>query len=124
LFVCVENACRSQMAEGLFNCLKTDVKAKSAGTVPAGSIDPVAVEVMEEKGIDISKQIPKKLSNDLVDWADTVITMGCIDNCPYTPPDKTIEWNIPDPRGKDKQEFIKVRDIIEKKLLILLKKES
>lgn len=121
LFVCVENACRSQMAQGLFNTLAKNARAESAGTEPSGKINPIAVEVMKERGIDISSQHSKKLTPMLVNEDDRVITMGCIDECPYTPPEKTIKWDIPDPKGKDKKFFVEVRDLLEQKITQLLK---
>ncbi len=121
LFVCIENSCRSQMAQGLLNALTNDAIADSAGTSPVYSINPMAIEVMKERGIDISTQKSKKLTPDMVKRADMVITMGCIDSCPYSPPEKTIEWNIPDPKGKEKAVFAQVRDMIENHIKELLK---
>lgn len=124
LFVCVENACRSQMAEGLFNAMNVKAEAESAGTLSSGTINPMAILVMKERGIDISSQGSKKLIPELVDKAYRVITMGCINECPYAPPEKTIKWDIPDPKGKDKQFFIEVSDLIEEKIKQLLKREN
>lgn len=124
LFVCIENACRSQMAEGLFNSLTDKAIAKSVGTSPSASINPMALEVMKERSIDISSQEITKLTPELMGKAYRVITMGCIDNCPFTPAEKTIKWDIPDPKGKSKEFFIKVRDQIESNVKDLLKKEK
>lgn len=124
LFVCVENACRSQMAQGLLNAISTKAKAESAGTSPSGEINSMAILVMKERGIDVSSQYSKNLTSELVNQAYRVITMGCIDECPYTSPEKTIKWDIPDPKGKDKQFFIKVRDLIEEEIKQLLKDEN
>jgi len=124
LFVCIENACRSQMAQGLFNTLTNKAIAKSAGTSPSDSINPMAAEVMKERGIDISTQKTTKLTPELTEQAYRVITMGCIDNCPFTRPEKTVKWDIPDPKGKAKGFFIKVRDQIESNVKDLLKKEK
>lgn len=121
LFVCVENSCRSQMAQGLFNAMAVEAQAESAGTLSSGQINPMAVEVMKERGIDISAQFSKKLTPKMVANAYRVVTMGCIDSCPYAPPEKRIDWNIPDPKGKDKKFFIEVRDLLEKKIQQLLK---
>ena len=123
LFICVENACRSQMAQGLFNALTDNAVAESAGTLPSGSINLMAIAVMKERGLDISLQQSKKLTPELVDTTHRVITMGCIDNCPYAPIEKTIQWDIPDPKGNDKDFFIKVRDLIEQEVSQLLKNE-
>ena len=124
LFVCVENACRSQMAQGLFNALTDKARAESAGTMPAGSVNPMAIEAMEGRGIDISSQKPKKLTPELTENAFRVITMGCIDDCPYAPPEKTIEWDIPNPKGKGKKAFESVRDQIEIAVISLLEQEK
>lgn len=123
LFVCVENACRSQMAEGLFNELTQKAFAQSAGTKPS-RVNPTAIEVMKERNIDISFQESKIITLKLVQSARKVIAMGCIDSCPFTPPEKTIKWDIPDPKGKGKQIFIGVRDLIEQKIMQLLKDEN
>lgn len=123
LFVCVENACRSQMAEGIFNTLTDKAVAKSAGTEIAKGINPVAIEVMKERGIDISQQKPKVLDKEIVN-ATKIITMGCTKNCPLTPKEKTIDWDIPDPKGRNKQYFVTVRDLIERHIVELLKQDK
>lgn len=123
LFVCVENACRSQMAEGLFNDLIDKAVAKSAGT-KLSTVNPMAIEVMNERNIDISSHESKVITPELVKDAHKVITMGCIDSCPYTPLEKTIKWDIPDPKGNPKEFFIKVRNLIERKIMQLLKDEN
>lgn len=124
LFVCVENTCRSQIAEGLFRFLTDRAVAESAGTLASGIINPMAIEVMADRGVDISSQKSKKLTPDLATRAYRVVTMGCIDSCPYTPPEKTIKWDIPDPKGKEKGFFIKVRDEIEDQIRQLLEREN
>ena len=113
LFVCVENACRSQMAKGFFNTFTKDVIADSAGTQPAEEVNSVAVKVMKEKNIDISVFVPKMLSFSMNNEFDFIVTMGCIDGCPITPRNKTIEWNVEDPNGKDIGFYRRVRDQIE-----------
>lgn len=123
LFICVENTCRSQVAEGLFNALTQKAFAKSAGTKPS-RVNPTAIDVMRERNIDISFQQSKIITPELVQGARKVITMGCIDSCPFTPPEKTIKWNIPDPKGKGKKFFIEVCDLIEHKIIQLLKGEE
>lgn len=123
LFVCIENACRSQMAEGILNTLTTKAQALSAGTKP-GSLNPKAIDVMNDRGIDISQHISKSLTPELVNKSFKVITMGCIDTCPFTPPEKRIEWNISDPKEKDKDFFIAVRNQIEKEIIDLLETYS
>ena len=113
LFVCVENACRSQMAKGFFNTFTKDVIADGAGTQPAEEVNAVAVKVMKEKNIDISVFVPKMLSFSMNNEFDFIVTMGCIDGCPITPRNKTIEWNLEDPKGKDIGFYRRVRDQIE-----------
>lgn len=125
LFVCVENACRSQMAEAIFNRLASGrSNAVSAGTKPADRINPNAVKVMEEIGIDISAQRPKLLTSKMVNEADIVITMGCgADACPVVL--KEVEdWKIEDPSGKSIEKFREVRDEIKKKVENLIKSMS
>jgi len=91
LFVCVENSCRSQMAEAWFNMLaKGKAIASSAGTKPAKEVDLLAIKVMEEVGISMKNQKPKALTPEMVKNFDLIVTMGCIDTCPYSP-GKTIE---------------------------------
>lgn len=123
LFVCVENACRSQMAEGLFNALTEKATARSAGTKPS-VVNTMAIEVMKEVNIDISAQKPKIITPELVRDAQKVITMGCTSNCPFTPFEKTIKWDIPDPKGKPKEFFLEVRNLLEDKIMRLLKDEN
>jgi arsenate reductase len=121
LFVCVENSCRSQMAEGFAVTLGGDrVEAWSAGSKPSGQIHPTAVQVMKERDIDLGLQLSKGL-DDLPDqrW-DYVITMGCGDACPIIPSKKKTDWNIPDPKKLPLDEFRKVRDLIEEKVKALL----
>lgn len=124
LFVCVENSCRSQMAQGLFNALCGNAVGESAGVLASGVVNPMAVEVMGERGIDISLQSSKKLTEEMVDRAFRVITMGCIDSCPYAPAEKLIKWDIPDPKGKSKQFFVEVCDLLEEKIRQLLKDDN
>ncbi len=113
LFVCVENACRSQMAKGFFNAFTEKAVADSAGTQPSKKIDSVAVQVMKEKNIDIGNSIPKMLTLSMNNGFDYIITMGCIDGCPITPRNKTIEWDIEDPKGKTSEVYRRIRDQIE-----------
>ena len=114
LFVCVENACRSQMARGFFQHFYKKGVADSAGTMPAKTVNPVAIQVMKEVGIDISHYNPKSLTFDMNKRFDFIVTMGCIDGCPITPRDKTIEWHIEDPSRKPIEQFRLVRDDIMK----------
>ena len=102
LFVCVENSCRSQMAEGFARLFcKSIFEPYSAGSKPSGKVDPMAVEVMKEAGIDISSQKSKGFSDLSIKEFDMVITLGCGDVCPFVPAKEHIEWKIDDPKGKD-----------------------
>ena len=131
IFVCVENSCRSQIAEGfakyygkeMFLRAKSEaISVYSAGSRPSGIVNPMAVDVMKEKGIDISNQKSKGLDTLPRDNFDFVVTMGCGDNCPTVSAKKRIEWRIKDPKGASIEVFREVRDDIEKKVLELLRK--
>jgi len=119
LFVCVENSCRSQMAEAFFNSMAGG-GAESAGISPAEEVDKGAIEVMKEIGIDISGKKPKVLMPEMNEKFDFIVTMGCIGGCPVTPREKTIEWNIEDPKGKSIEEYRKARDVIKQKVKKLI----
>ena len=114
LFVCVENSCRSQMAKGFFNNLSEEEYADSAGTEPAETVNPTAIQVMEEININISEERPKLITPQMNKEFDYIVTMGCIDGCPLTPKHKTIEWTIFDPHGKSIDFFRKTRENIRK----------
>ena len=118
VFVCHENSARSQMAEGFFNRLNKnpDYTGLSAGLKAAEAIKPLAVEVMGEKGIDISGQKPKNLTLDMIENAEKIITMGCIKSCPAAPPEKTVDWKLDDPAGKPVEFYRRIRDEIEDKV--------
>ena len=121
LFVCIENSCRSQIAEGFARALGADVlEAWSAGSKPSGRVNPKAVEFMKERGIDLTTHSSKGL-NDLPKkpW-DYVITMGCGDACPFVPARRTEDWGIPDPKHLPPEEFRAVRDRIESKVAALI----
>jgi protein-tyrosine-phosphatase len=121
LFLCVQNAARSQMAEAFFNALaKGKAVAKSAGDKPAERVNPLAVQAMKEVGIDISKNKPKKITAEMVEEADVVILMGCPENaCPITPKE-VVDWQIEDPEGKSIEKVREIRDVIRKKVEELL----
>jgi protein-tyrosine-phosphatase len=124
LFVCVENAGRSQMAEGFFRKYAPGgFEPQSAGTIPTSSVNPVAIQAMKEVGIDISSQKPKTISDSMIKQAETVVNMGCMDKeaCPALFVNNILDWSIPDPKGKQIDEVRKIRDIIEKKVLELCK---
>jgi protein-tyrosine-phosphatase len=125
LFVCVENACRSQMAEGFAKALgQGEIEVYSAGSRPSFQVDPLAIEVMKEKGIDLSARRPKGLNDLPPIEMDYLITMGCEETCPAIPAKKVIEWEIPDPKGKSLDTFRDVRDMIEEKVGTLLKESE
>lgn len=125
LFVCVENAGRSQMAQAFAE--KYGLKASSAGTVPSNRVNPVVVDLMREKGIDISKNVPKMLTKDMIDRASLVVTMGCsvADVCPKPMlaqmQKKLIDWNLKDPKGRPPDEVRAIQDEIERRVLELKK---
>ena len=113
LFVCVENSCRSQMAEGFARA--QGVVAVSAGSKPSGEVDARAVRFMAESGVDLSSHFSKGLDDvpgDVV-W-DYVVTMGCGDACPYVPARHRADWDLPDPKPLDDAGFRAVRDRIER----------
>ncbi len=121
LFVCVENAGRSQMAQGFAEAFgKGKVEVYSAGSRPASKINPMAIEVMKEKGIDLSGRRPKGLSDLPPVEMDYLITMGCEETCPAVPTKKIIEWQIPDPKGKPIDEVRRIRDLLETRVKMLL----
>ena len=114
LFVCKQNAGRSQMSQALFErAANGRHQARSAGTRPAEHVHPVVVDVMRERGIDLSVGRPQKLTDDLGQWADVVVTMGCGDECPYIPGKKYIDWDLPDPNGKSVDEVRAIRNDIK-----------
>jgi arsenate reductase len=120
LFVCVQNAGRSQMAEAFFRkYAQKDFETISAGTVPTSQINPIAVEVMKEVGIDISKQKPKDLTEDMMRNATAIINMGCMDDkfCPALFVPKVIDWAIEDPIDKPIERVREIRDEIKKRVL-------
>ena len=123
LFVCVQNAGRSQMAEGFFRkYAPKGFDCHSAGTVPTSQINPIAVEAMKEVGIDISNQKPKDLTEDMMRNATTIINMGCMDEkfCPALFLPKVIDWGIEDPKDKSIEKVRKIRDEIEKRVLEII----
>ncbi|MGJ9406709.1 arsenate reductase ArsC [Nesterenkonia aurantiaca] len=121
LFVCVHNAGRSQMAAGFLRELAGDtVQVYSGGTQPADSVNPVAVEAMAEVGIDISKNIPDKLSPVTVQDSDVVITMGCGDDCPFYPGKRYEDWQLDDPAGQGIETVRVIRDDIRTRVQELI----
>jgi arsenate reductase (thioredoxin) len=121
LFVCVHNAGRSQMAAGFLERFAgSQVEALSAGSEPADRINPVAVEAMAERGIDISANRPRLLEDPTVAQADFVITMGCGDACPYYPGKRYEDWELEDPAGKPLEQVRQIRDEIEQRVRALV----
>jgi protein-tyrosine-phosphatase len=121
LFVCVHNAGRSQMAAGFMNSLGAGrVEVLSAGSAPKDSINPVAVEAMQEIGIDISNNVPKVLTPEAVQESDAVITMGCGDACPFYPGKRYEDWVLDDPAGQGIESVRVIRDDIKKRVEQLL----
>ena len=124
LFVCVENAGRSQMAEGFFRkYAPKGYETISAGTKPTLAINPIAVEVMKEVGIDLSKQKPKVLTNEIIQDSVLNVNMGCMDKteCPAVFMKNSVDWNVEDPKGKSIEQVREIRDEIEKKVQQLCK---
>src|SRR3989338_8380346 len=124
LFVCVENAGRSQMAEGFFRKYAPDgYEPQSAGTKPIGTVNPLVIAAMKEIGIDISSQQPKIISDSMIQQSSRIVNMGCMDkeSCPVLFVQNVLDWRIPDPKGKSFDEVQKIRDLIGKRVLELCK---
>lgn len=124
LFMCVENAGRSQIAEGYFRKYAKKFEVVSAGTEPKSELNPIVVEVMSEIGIDIVNQKPKLLSNDMIRNSFRTVNMGCMNkkSCPSLFEKDIIDWNIDDPKGRTIEEVRKIRDQIKLEVLELIKK--
>jgi arsenate reductase len=121
LFVCVHNAGRSQMAAAFLSHLTGGrVQVRSAGSTPADAVNPAVVQVMREVGIDIGREVPKVLSTEAVQASDVVITMGCGDACPLFPGKRYLDWELPDPAGKDAEQIRPIREEIEQRVRGLL----
>jgi arsenate reductase len=121
LFVCVHNAGRSQMAAGYMRELGGDrIEVLSAGSAPKETINPQAIAVMAEEGIDIANQQPKILTPEAVQESDAVITMGCGDACPFYPGKRYEDWVLEDPAGQDIDQVRKIRDEIKGRVQTLL----
>lgn len=127
LFVCVENAGRSQMAEAFANKYgENKFEVYSAGNKPAEKVNPLVVEVMKEKGLDISKNTPKQLTFQVAQNSDLIVTMGCNVQgiCPGSFLKTTIDWKLEDPKGKSVEEVRAIRDDIEKRVKNLINESS
>jgi arsenate reductase len=121
LFVCLHNAGRSQMSEALFERAAAGRhKGRSAGTEPGERVHPEVVTAMHELGIDLSRRIPRKLTQADAEWADVVVTMGCGDECPYVPGKRYLDWELEDPKGRPLDEVRRTREEIERRVAELL----
>jgi arsenate reductase len=121
LFVCVHNAGRSQLAAGyLAHVADGQVRVLSAGSEPADELNPVAVEVMAEEGIDIAGATPQILTAEALEESDVVITMGCGDSCPFYPGTRYEDWDLDDPAGKGVDSVRGIRDEIKRRVTDLL----
>ena len=117
LFVCVQNAGRSQMAEALFSRRAGGgYEARSAGSRPAAAVHPGVVEAMRDLGVDLTGRRPRRLERGDAEWADVVVTMGCGDECPYVPGKRYVDWDIPDPADKPVDEVRKIRVDLERRV--------
>jgi protein-tyrosine-phosphatase len=119
LFVCVENAGRSQIAEGFFKKLApSEYEGISAGTIPVSEINPLAIKAMKEVDIDISDNKSKLVTNEMIEESDSVVNMGCMDkeSCPALFVEEIDDWDIEDPKGKSIEDVRRIRDSIELKV--------
>jgi arsenate reductase (thioredoxin) len=114
LFVCVQNAGRSQIAQALYERRGGD--ARSAGSAPAERVHPEVVEVLREVGLEVGDRRPRSLSREDVEWAELVVMMGCGDACPVLPGKRYVDWNLPDPSGRPLDEVRSLRDEIDRRL--------
>jgi arsenate reductase len=126
IFACVHNAGRSQISAAFFNLLAdpTNAQAISAGTHPAEQVHPVVVEVMREVGIDLSQAKPQKLTAELAQNAEMLITMGCGDECPYVPGLIREDWPLPDPKGQAVEAVRETRDNIKQRIVELIEQRQ
>ena len=121
LFLCVHNAGRSQMAAAFARGLGgNQLVVHSAGSAPGERLNPAVVEVMKEKGLDISHEAPRKLTDEMGLSADVIVTMGCGDACPVYPGKRYLDWELTDPAGKSIDEVRKIRDDISKRVSALV----
>jgi arsenate reductase len=117
LFICIQNAGRSQISHALFErAADGRHEGRSAGSRPAAHVHPEVVQVLRDDGIDLSANVPHKLDQDDMAWADVVITMGCGDECPYIPGKRYIDWALEDPAGQPVERVREIRDDIERRV--------
>jgi arsenate reductase (thioredoxin) len=122
LFVCLHNAGRSQMSQALFErAAGGRHRALSAGTTPAERLHPEVVQVMGELGVDLDGRRPQRLTRELAEQADVVVTMGCGDECPYIPGKRYLDWDLEDPKGRPIDEVRATRDEIERRVEDLIR---
>jgi arsenate reductase (thioredoxin) len=125
IFACVHSAGRSQMAAAFFNDLAdASARAVSAGTNPTATVHPEVVIAMREAGIDLSAAVPRKLTDDLVERARMLITMGCGDQCPVVPGVRREDWPLDDPKGRTMDEVRRIRDDIRRRVEALIRAEG
>ncbi len=122
LFVCIQNAGRSQMAQSFAEHAGLD--ARSAGSAPAARVHPEVADAMDELGIDIRDRVPHALTQDDAEWADVIVTMGCGDACPYIPGTQYVDWELPDPHGMGLDGVRQVRDDIQRRVRALAAEAS
>ena len=121
LFVCIQNAGRSQMAAAFFeHAAAGRHQARSAGSRPAAQVHPAVVDVMHEAGIDLAGRTPRLLTAADIEWADIVVTMGCGDECPYVTGKRYVDWELADPSGLPVPEIRRIRDEIERRTAELI----
>ncbi len=121
LFVCKQNAGRSQMSEALFRLAAGGRhEGRSAGTTPAAAVHPEVVEVMRELGVDLAERVPHELDRADAEWADVVVTMGCGDACPVVPSTRYLDWELTDPAGLPLDEVRAIRDEIAGRIAALV----
>ena len=121
LFVCLQNAGRSQMSEALFaRAVGGRHQARSAGTTPAAHVHPEVVDVMRELDIDLEGRTPQLLTREMAEWADVVVTMGCGDDCPFVPGVRYVDWELEDPHGQSVDRVRRTRDEIDRRVRELI----
>jgi arsenate reductase (thioredoxin) len=121
LFVCLQNAGRSQISQALFDrAAEGRHESRSAGTEPAEHVHPEVVEAMREIGVDVSDRVPRQLSRADAEWADVVVTMGCGDKCPFIPGKRYLDWELDDPAGRRLGEVRELRDEIDRRVVALV----
>jgi arsenate reductase len=124
IFACVHNAGRSQMAAAYFNQLARGARAVSAGTQPAERVHPLVIEAMHEVGIDLSSSVPQRLTPELAQGAQLLVTMGCGEECPVVPGARREDWPLPDPKGLPLAEVRQIREEIRRRVAALIAREK